>query len=268
MTRTTPTRARPASGRSGFVFVLVLMLMAVSTIVIAGALRRAAVLDLIVERQLESYRLHHEMLGVRDWVHQWFKRPETTAEKLAEMARSGEVADRLVLEGENLVFLISVIDGQGTVLRDLSLVKDAAARDFLAQTLSRLPADRPELTRRAGPPTISLASASDEVLEAMAGDNNDLFNGLADARDKNAKNTTELMQALDRAGVDNQTAQEIAPRIAFQTTLWRLNVEAVHAETIRRYTLLSEKAGNISLVHEWRSVSNSEAAQVFQTEIE
>jgi len=268
MTLTTPTRARPASGRRGFVFVLVLMLMAVSTIVIAGALRRAAVLDLIVERQLESYRLHHEMLGVRDWVHQWFKRPETTAEKLAEMARSGEVADRLVLEGENLVFLISVIDGQGTVLRDLSLVKDAAARDFLAQTLSRLPADRPDLTRRAGPPTISLTSASDEVLEAMAGDNNDLFNGLADARDKSAKNTTELMQALDRAGVDNQTAQEIAPRIAFQTTLWRLNVEAVHAETIRRYTLLSEKAGNISLVHEWRSVSNSEAAQVFQTEIE
>lgn len=241
---------------------MVLFMIAISTIVITAALQRASVQRTIVEHQIDGYREHHELLGIRDSVENWFNKSDVNSEKLAEFALSGQVAHRIVFD-DTIVVLVTVLDGQGAVLRSLEAVEDPKKRRWLAEVLSRIPLDHPELVRRTGPPQVSLRAAPNEVLEAIAAEDEDLLQALTEARDRKVKNATEFMVVTERRGVDGALAQELAKNLAFDPTLWRLNIEAVHPEKISRYTILAEKKGNTGDILEWRIVRDEEAQRTF-----
>lgn len=252
-----------ARGR-GFVFLTVLLMLAVATIVLTVALQRSNLQATIAQRQIDGYVEHHELLGVRDYANNWLTRQNEPG-KLAEYAEKGDVAHRFALD-EGTVLRIHVADGQGTVLRSLATITSPETRRWLAGVLSRIPQDSIGLTRRAGPPQVSIRSAPDEVLQAIAGGNPELFSALVAARSKEVKTPVELLQALDRAGVDANVAQTLSRHLVVEPTLWRLNVEAVHPEGIRRYTLLAEKRMNLTQMHEWRAVGEAEALTLFPEE--
>ncbi len=258
--------ARPGlrASRPGFVFLTVLLMLAVAAIILGVAMQRSNMHAAITQRQIDGYIEHHELLGIRDYAKNWLDR-QSDAGKLASYAESGEVAHRFALD-EGTVLRIYVTDGQGTVLRGLSTVPNLETRRWLAGVLARIPQDRTDLTRRSGPAQVSIRSAPDEVLLAIAGGNQELFSALVSARGKEVKNPVELLQVLDRAGVDANVGQTLSRHLVVEPTLWRLNVEAVHQEGIRRYTLLAEKRQNVTQMHEWRAVGEAEAQNLFMTE--
>lgn len=251
--------------RRAFAFLTVLMLMGVAAVILGVALQRASLRSAITQRQLEGYRQHHEMLGIRDYAELWLGRKEQESPKLKEFAESGEVAHRLALD-DGVVLLFTIADGQGTALRSLAGIQNAATRRWLVGVLSRLPKDQPRFTRRSGPPQISLRSAPDEVLAAIAGENAELYSALVTARGRDVKSAEEIQQSLERSGVELGVAQMVGNYLVSEPSLWRLNVEAVHPDGIRRYTLLAEKQANLIRVHEWRPVGEAEAsASALQT---
>lgn len=251
-----------AQRRTGFAFLLMLMMIAVAGILVGAALQRSAASSAITARQIEGYQRHHEMLGIRDYTESWLGKTENKPEQLAEYARSGEVAHRLVLDNR-IVILISVMDGQGTVLRSLANVTNQDHRRWLVEVLSRLPLNRPDLTRRSGPHQISLNAAPDEVLEALAGFDPKVSAGLRDARDRGASNVTDLQNALQRRNVEDLVTHALSQYVTFTPSLWRLNVEVVYPDHVNRYTLLAEKKANLTKLHEWRPVEESEAERLF-----
>ncbi|MDX2115088.1 MAG: hypothetical protein SFZ24_05630 [Planctomycetota bacterium] len=265
-----PHPPRGARARRGFAFLMVLMMLGIATLTLAVGLQRAYTHTAIVERQLDGYRRHHELLGMRDYCWSWLDRggkDGNDARKLAEFAASREVAHRLVLEND-VVVLISVLDGQGSVLRNLQGVTDENSRRWLIGMLARLPEGRPELTRSAGPLNISLRAASDEVIDAMAGFDPEVALALREARDRGVQNDVELQAILERANVEPNLAMTLQQFITFQPTIWRLNVEVVHPDRVNRYTILAEKRGNMSTLYEWRPVSDAEAQRTFFTDVE
>lgn len=264
-----PRGAQGPAQRRGFVFMAVLLLIVVATLVLAAAMQRSSVYAAITERQLDGYRAHHELLGIRDYCENWIRKQDTSRASgkgptLADFARSRDVAHRFALD-DGLVILISVQDGQGSVLRTLGGITNNETRRWLAGVLQRLPQDQPDLTRRGGPHQISLPGAPDEVLRAVAGGNESLFDALAGARDEKLKNAADLLAHLDQKGVEPAVAQTLSRHLVLEPTLWRLNVEAVHPDAVRRYTLLLETRNNVSIAHEWRTVSQTEAERLFDS---
>lgn len=253
-----PRQAR----QRGFVFLLVMMLLAVASILIGVSLQRAATQSAIANAQIDGYRRHHEMLGIRDYCRFWLRDRELDAKKLSEYARTGEVAHRLVLEN-NTVVLISVKDGQGTMLRALGDITQPDTRRWIVEVLARMPLERADLTRRSGPPQVSLHAAPDEVLDAIAAYEPKASSALREARDRRIPNATELQMALERRGIEGPIAGAIIPNFTFEPALWRLNVEVVYPDHVNRYTLLAEKSLNLQELHEWRPVSDAEAEQIF-----
>jgi len=164
-----------------------------------------------------------------------------------------------------VVILISVQDGQGTVLRSLDAVQDPDTQRWLVEVLSRLPQGRPDLTRRSGNWRISLNAAPDEVLEALAAFDGRTLEALREAR--TAKDPTEFQMIMERRRVEPLVQQVLMNGLVFEPTLWRMNIEVVHPDRISRYTLLAEKKLNSTKLHEWRPVGESEAQRTFTSSL-
>src|SRR5262249_47442993 len=123
-----------------------------------------------VERQLNLYRDHHTAAGVREVLSAWITplRGQSIAEKLDP--DTGKGLDLELPDGG--VISVYFGGGQGAALADFSTVSAADAEDGQA-VLDELVAIRkgalPEdLVRRVGPVKISLVTAPEEVVLAVA----------------------------------------------------------------------------------------------------
>lgn len=253
--------------RRGFAFLVVLLLMVVASVIVAVALQRAGLHAAITERQIIAYRQHHEMLGIRDYCDWWLGKRENDEAKLSEYARANRVAHRLALDN-GVVVLISVIDGQGTLLRNLENVEDEGTRRWTIEMLARLPEGRTDLTRRSGKWPISFNGAPEEIIFALAGSDPRLGQLLLNLRDQGIKDQVEFQMALERANIEPLVTQALLRNLTFTPSLWRLNVEVVHPDQLFRYTLLVEKINASTKIQEWRAVSDQEAQRLFTTTVE
>lgn len=251
--------ARPRC-EAGYVFLIVLVFLVISTIITAAALRRAGMQALIAEDQFQSYLRHHELQGVRAIADVWLLRND--AADLEKNANTGEPVTKQLVE--DTLYRIYIQDGQGTVLNNLVGISGSVPQTWLVEMLSRLPQDRPDLTRAVGPWQLSLRSAPDEVLEAMAGGDPALAIALRNARDDGVNDPAKLIEALQEAGADVLAAQAIARNVTFKPTLWRIDIEVERTpDPIRRYVLLVEKARNLPRTLEWRVIDRGEAVLGF-----
>lgn len=260
----TTRRRRRGDGRpqrnSGFIFVIVLIFLVTSTIITAAALRRAGMQALIAEDQFNSYLRHHELQGVRSIADVWLLRND--AGDLEKNANTGEPVTRQLVE--DTIYRIYVQDGQGTVLNNLVGISGSVPQTWLVEMLSRLPPDRPDLTRAVGPWQLSIRSAPDEVLEAMSGGDPALAIALRKARDEGVTDANALINMLQEAGADVLAAQAIARNISYKPSLWRIDIEVERPpEPVRRYVLLVEKARNLPRTLEWRAIDRGEAVLGF-----
>ncbi|HVZ93357.1 MAG TPA: hypothetical protein VG797_02495 [Phycisphaerales bacterium] len=252
MNTPTPANPRTRSGDRGFVFLLVLVLLIVASLMLGVGLTRGVTQSLAVQRQIEGYQRHHELLGILDIVTEWINRA-AGAGKFRLFAIKGGIAYRSVL-GPDHVVLISVADAQGSIFSRVDRVRDRDMREWLLATLSRLPPDRTDLLRSKGPPEISILTAPDEVLQAMAGDSQELFDGLKSARDDRATDANALISHLTRAGVVSPKIQQMIRFIALDPQLYRVTAVVLQRGDQREYQITTLVTGNDPTMLDIRSV--------------
>lgn len=240
----------PARDR-GFVFLLVLLVMVVSVIVMGVAIGRSAVQSSLSQRQAEEYRRHHEMCGARDLVLAWTQTPGQR-ERMLEMSRSAAPAHVAILpRGQELT--VWVRDGQGTVKTSAAGALDSALAFALHDIAVRLPANRPDLERRVGPATISLFGAPDEVLRAVAEDNEQLARVLMAMHDEPTLDAGRFTTALAATGFADKTSI-LSQVLTFAPSMYRMDVKVRDGEAVRRYTMLVEFNAPTPVVRESRYV--------------
>jgi hypothetical protein len=243
----------------GFLLIAVLVLLTITVLMSAWILQRVTTQALVGERRIRGYVEHHELLGVRALALHWISRQDVRGE-LAELAKRGEVGYRAELPNDTVVTM-SVADGQGAILSRVEDMPTAEIRGRIVRALRRLPPDRPELTRGMGPLKVSVRAASDEVLEALAGDDDVVARVLAEARRAVDEDDGDLVRRLNTAGLDQQQSQEIMALVTMSPTLWRLDVEVRDDVGSRRYEVLALTEGNIPFVLDSRPSVRGERDQ-------
>src|SRR5690606_30077945 len=202
-------RLRPGvvamTSRRGFVLPMIILLIFAGSLVIAAALERYSTQQLIVEQQIEGYRRHHDVQGARAVLKLWIERQGIGS--LAGKASPEAPAHRFELPGGRRI-QVYLLDGQGLVKADVS-GEERAMRDAYETFQRRLPPDRHDLYRRLGPPQVSVNSAPEDVLAALAPDGRDLAPVLLVARETERLNQASTRVLLTDFGYDNEQIAEI-----------------------------------------------------------
>lgn len=250
--------------RRGFVLPLVLLLSMVAALTVAASLERQNAQTNLVERQLNDYRRHHEMLGVRAVVEQWLGR--RSPQQMRDLADAEGPSYSFVIE-EDVTTHIFLERAQNVPLADVEAVPEDLRETYQA-LLDRLPEDRPDLRRRRGPAAIDGASAPPEVLAAMLDDGERFAERVMDQRERRSDlDRDRFMQLLQESGLETGQVGPLGRIITFEPTLWRARVVAEDQRGRREFGLVLEVGGDEGLrVHEW--LTDAELARVRSVENE
>jgi hypothetical protein len=256
MSRRDPSR----SGRErGFVLPTIILLIFVGSLVIAGALERYSTQQLIVQQQIEGYRRHHDVQGARAVLKLWIERQRLG--DLGAKASPSTPAHRFELPGGRRI-AVYLLDGQGLAKADIS-GEAPAMRMAYEKFQRRLPPDRPDLYRRLGPLTVSVNSAPEDVIAALAPDGRELAPTVLVARQEERLNQANMRTLLTDFGYDNEEIAEIFRLIAFEPTFMRTLVEVEDPSGVMRFAAYID-AGGVNAakpqIVEWRQVDEDEAA--------
>ncbi|MBN8645583.1 MAG: hypothetical protein J0L61_10145 [Planctomycetes bacterium] len=240
MTRRPRATRRPARG---YVFLVVLLVMTVGMILVLAATERAAVSTNLVTARVREYQAHHEMLGVRDLIIDWAQKPGVR-EKLAENVRNGEgTFDAVLPDGTTITARFE--DAQGAIPIAGNQGIDAQLVVALHDAATRLPPDRPDLVRVAGPPTISLYGAPEEVLKAVADRDSELLSILRAMQAEPMMDAARFTTALGATG-RSARAVDLSRLFTYAPTLFRISARVITEKEVRRYTMLAEISGNLA----------------------
>ncbi|MBX3365111.1 MAG: hypothetical protein KF866_10125 [Phycisphaeraceae bacterium] len=225
------TSARSAHARPGFAMVLVLLLIATSSLAVVTMLERQSAHSRAVRRHIDRYTTHHSLRGL------W----ETLEVRLATFA-SLSVVDLVredphlfdLLLGDRSVLAVSLADGQGTLLQTFtSLTGDEpnvgqGLLDALAMEVA--PTDLGRFVRDAGPLSVSLPSASDEVIRAIAayimqGERSDGLSreliALRDAGEVTSAKINTVGSSTNLAPIQRSRLNQL---VVDRPTIWKLDV--------------------------------------------
>lgn len=245
--------------RRAFVMPTIILLIFAGSLVIASALQRSGTQQLIVQQQVESYHRHHDVQGARAVIRLWLSRQGLR--DLSRIASPETSAHRFELPGGRRI-VVFLIDGQGLAKADVRN-EPPANREAFEKYLLRIPANRPELFRRLGPPQISVNSAPVALLESLAPDGSDLGQTLSVARARQRLDQASMRQILVDTGYDNEKIAEILRLVAFEPTFLRMVVEVEDKAGVMRFASYIDAGGvNASRPQlvEWREVDDDEAA--------
>lgn len=233
-------RGRPTSARRGFALPVVIALMLVVGVVSAIFLDRAATDRLNAQRQLVAYRTHHTALGVREVLSAWLtplKGPGVASKLDPE---TGKALD-LELSGGGTVSVFFG-DGQGAALADLTklTVDQATDGQEVLDELAAIAKGRPNPAwlRNTGPLKVSLVSAPEEVLLAVAravarqegmGLRPEAFvEGIMKAREsEEGLGEAEVNTAAGEAGFGPEHRAKLNRLTAVSPTLWNIAIEVM-----------------------------------------
>ncbi len=249
--------------RAAFVLPMVILTALVASLVVAVAMERHSAQELMSRRQVEEYRRHHDMLGAQAIIRYWLSRK--TNIELGELAASNRPAHRFSLPG-GLRITMRLEDGQGLLKADLTDVFPQEKRDWFEAALLRMAPERGDLLRRVGPVEVSVNAAPREVLAALRANDASFAEMVISERDRARLTQATMTQLLERNGFTATEIGEVARLITYDTTLWRLRVEAEEDDrSIRTFSALVEtRAGamgiNMPALHEWREETPAEQA--------
>jgi hypothetical protein len=256
--RSNPKESAPKESR-GFVLPTIILLIFVGSLVIASALERYSAQQLIVQQQIEGYRRHHDVQGARAVLKLWLERQRLG--DLSAKASPDTPAHRFELPGGRRI-AVFLIDGQGVAKADVSGEAPAMRAAYEAFQL-RLPENRPDLFRRLGPIQISVNSAPEEVLAALAPDGRDLGPTLAVARQSERLNQANMRTLLTDFGYETGDVAKILQLVAFEPTFLRTVVEVEDPSGVMRFAAYIDAGGtnyNRPQIVEWRQIEEDEAA--------
>lgn len=247
-------RRRPRQAhRGGFLIVSVLVLLMIVVIMTAVMLRSSTARHAVVQRQINGYQDHHDMLSVRHVALRWMSRGRglEALEEIAGDPRLG--ADPPLVYAadlpDGLAIRLTVERGQGLLQRDLEGAESPKQRELIQRTLDvlALSDDSDGLTRNIGPVRLVLSTVPDELIEALGSGNQAIVSALLAAKREGQDSPGEIQRTLEEFGVAQQQAITLASELfTNQTRMWKLTAYTERESNRRRIALYMMQEGDSS----------------------
>ncbi|MEC9373322.1 MAG: hypothetical protein VYC34_05730 [Planctomycetota bacterium] len=224
--------------RRGFILVLILTLTLIAGLSITAAMQRHAAQARIIDRQLNEYRRHHEMFGVRAVTANWWRKLNLTEQREMAVGKSEEPFDYAFQLPGGARIQINVVDGQGTFLNNTTTIPEPA-REAYEAAFARLPADARDVIRSKGPYAISVNAAPRAVLESLLADEEDaqaFADKIINAREKEPIDRTEF-DSIYRTLILGEEGRSVYELITFDPVLWQLKIDVTDEQGSRRFLM-------------------------------
>lgn len=219
--------------RRAFALPLVVLLTVIAGIILAAMLERFGGQAVFAQRQLEQYRDHHIARGLQEAMQAWVNSIDTQTQSLkASLGERGKAFD-LELDGQRISVYLE--DGQGTALAEfagLSSDEMKSAAETLEQLRRQAGRDARQLIRREGPLAVSVKSADERVLAAIAraccdsGRATRVTSELVRARNDEEFTVATMAEAFTKAAVEGEERVKLMQMLVAEPTLYRGVVEA------------------------------------------
>jgi type II secretory pathway component PulK len=235
--------------RRAFAMGVVLVLVMVISVIVTGVLQRYSAQQRTVQRQVAEYRMHHDMFGVQAMALQWLARARVS--DIVQIADTDEVAFGFALpDGKQVAVYIE--DGQDTALATTEGIQ-ARDKPFYDAMLARLPEDRPDLLRSAGPAAISINHAPEVLVRALFGPDLDMVaDEIIRTRKRGEVDRGVVAEALTDAGASVEAQQALTALVALDPALWRLRIQTDDGFEPREFEMLVEMTTGRPMMHAWR----------------
>lgn len=242
------------SRRRGFAIAMVMMVFTVAAMLMAAALYRANARTQTVSRQIQQYQAHHDAEGLRTVTLRWLRTTEAQRE-IRRMADTGEPVFSVQLATGATVTL-RVYNGQGTLLADPMSAREGPQRERLIEALEYLAPESRTLLRSIGPVKVGILAAPDEVLEAIALGDEQMFALLAGIRSNPPDGDNDIALMLSEMGIDSAVDRApIIQMVTLATSLWEIEAEVERdGFAPERYQVTAELQGNLPYVHRVRRI--------------
>lgn len=232
-TQSDSTRPRTPRDRRAFAFVMVILLLMVVSMGIGLAMTRFSAQTKTVARQVEKYREHHLGRGLQEAIGAWLR--QQNGRDLHEVLEpeTGHAMDIVLADGSEVSVFLR--DAQGAVLSNLTNHSDLEINEggLILRNLADATTEQQYLrdTRPFGPFRISIATASDRVLDAaaqvVAGSLADRFLAELDSLrfSDEAITRTRLTQVATAAGLETDQRAALFRVFATDVELWAVVIE-------------------------------------------
>ena len=192
--------SRHANQRPGFALAFVLLLLLISSLMIAVGLQRASVQAKVNRMRVDGYHEYHELMSIVDIVEIWIKDHSDRDEIVALAASGGQRA--VIRLKDDIRLEIRITDGQGTVLARLDKVNTDDQADWLIYHLQSFGPAAKELTRKAGTFRISFNGIRDDrIIEALADGDAELYDALRETHAERPETRADFERELQTRGV-------------------------------------------------------------------
>lgn len=241
----------PEHSRRGFAFAMVILLTIVVSLGIGLAMARFSAQSKTVARQVTKYQEHHLGRGLQEAIGAWLR--QQNGRDLSEVLEptTGHAMDIVLADGSEVV--VYLLDAQGAALSNLTGRSDLEIEEggLLLRNLAANTTEEQYLreTRPFGPFTISVASASDRVLDAaarvVAGSLADRFLAeLGSLRDNpEAISRTELTRIATASGFDSEQRAALFRVFATDIELWAVIIEVRAGSGMRQGQIIARYGG-------------------------
>jgi hypothetical protein len=235
--------------RRAFAFVMVILLLLVVSMGIGLAMMRFSAQTKSVARQVSKYEEHHLGRGLQEAIGAWLRQQNGRELNEALEPETGHAMDIVLADGSEVA--VFLLDAQGAALSNLTNQNETVIEEggMILRNLAANTTEEQYLrdTRPFGPFTISIATASDRVIDAaariVAGSQADRFiSELYSLRDNLGPiSRTELTQVASAAGLDSQQRAAMFRVFATDIQLWAVVIEVragggmLRGQLIKRY---------------------------------
>ena len=248
---TQPHNPAPTRSRRAFAFVMVILLMIVVSLGIGLAMMRFSAQTKTVARQVTKYQEHHLGRGLQEAIGAWLR--QQNGRDLHEVLEpeTGHAMDILLDDGSEVSVYLR--DAQGAALSNLTNLSDLEIEEggLLLRNLAASTSETQYLkdTRPFGPFRISIASASDRVLDAaarvVAGSLADRFLAeLGSVRfSDQAITRTDLTRIATASGLDAEQRAALFRVFATDIELWAVIIEVRAGAGLRQGQIIARYGG-------------------------
>lgn len=242
---------RPRNARRAFAFIMVVLLMLVVSMGIGLAMMRFSAQTKSVTRQVSKYQEHHLGRGLQEAIGAWLRQQNGRDLHEALEPETGHAMDIILADGSEVSVFLR--DAQGAALSNLTNESDVQIEEggIILRNLASATTEEQYLreTRPFGPFNISIASASDIVLQAAA---QVVAGGLADRflaelgslrENPNAISRTELTRIATASGLDSEQRAALFRVFATDIELWAVIIEVRAGGGMRQGQLIARYGG-------------------------
>lgn len=239
------------SARRAFVMPMVLLATVVVGMGVGIAMTRFAAQTKVIARQARAYNEHHAGRGLQEAIGAWLRQQNGRNIGDAIDPDTGHAMDIELRDGS--VVSVYLRDGQGTALADLSSVAPNRVEEagLVIKNLSDEVTTREflRLTRAVGPSAISVNSASEEVIRAVAeavggADGESFADELLRIRARGREITRQdITSSIGAAGLSNEQRTAALRMLSTDISLWAVIVELRAGAGAQRGQLISRYGG-------------------------